>query len=70
MGQEAFSPLDGRWTGDWAGAQVLYRSLLTLILSHAHGRALPARVGAALEIELLEALHWRLGPFIHSLPPL
>ena len=49
---------------------MLYRSLLTLILSHAHGRALPARVGAALEIELLEALHWRLGPFIHSLPPL
>ena len=34
--------------------QVLYRSLLTLILSHAHGDALPARVGAALEAELLK----------------
>ena len=34
--------------------QVLYRSLLTLILSHAHGDALPARVGAALEAELFK----------------
>lgn len=34
--------------------QVLYRSLLTLILCHAHGDALPARVGAALEAEILK----------------
>lgn len=34
--------------------QVRYRSLLTLILSHAHGDALPARVGAALEAEILK----------------
>ena len=34
--------------------QVLYRSLLTLILSHAHGDALPARVGANLEAEILK----------------
>lgn len=33
---------------------MLYRSLLTLILSHAHGDALPARVGANLEAEILK----------------
>ncbi|CAK0785963.1 hypothetical protein CVIRNUC_009176 [Coccomyxa viridis] len=48
--------------------KVLYRSLLTLILSHAHGDALPARVGANLEAEILKGLRWRLGPFLHSVP--
>ncbi len=49
-------------------AQVRYRSLLTLILSHAHGCELPPRVAADLEIELLQALRWRLGPFYHCVP--
>lgn len=48
--------------------QVLFQNLLTLILSHAHGEALPTRVALSLEIELLEALRWRLGPFFHALP--
>ena len=48
--------------------QVMYRNLLTLILSHAHGEALPTRVALSLEIELLDALRWRLGPFFHALP--
>lgn len=54
--------------GRHACAQVKYRNLLTLILSHAHGHELPSRVAASLEIELLEALRWRLGPFFHTVP--
>jgi hypothetical protein len=49
-------------------AQVMYRNLLTLILSHAHGKELPSKVAASLEIELLQALRWRLGPFFHAVP--
>ncbi|CAL8466086.1 g5622 [Coccomyxa elongata] len=48
--------------------KVMFRNLLTLILSHAHGEALPTSVALSLEIELLEALRWRLGPFFHALP--
>lgn len=48
--------------------QVMYRNLLTLILSHAHGHELPTKVASSLEFELLQALRWRLGPFFHSLP--
>jgi len=48
--------------------QVMYRNLLTLILSHAHGDDLPTKVASSLEFELLQALRWRLGPFFHSLP--
>jgi hypothetical protein len=48
--------------------QVKFRNLLTLILSHAHGQELPTSVATSLELELLEALRWRLGPFIHAVP--
>ena len=53
---------------DDACMQVRYRSLLTMILSHAHGCELPPRVASGLEVELLQALRWRLGPFFHSAP--
>lgn len=42
---------------------VPYKKLLSTMLSHVHHREVPANAAAELELEVLEALNWRLGPF-------
>jgi hypothetical protein len=55
-------------TCKWRALQVKYRNLLTMILSHAYGDTLPEGFASALELDIVQALRWRLGPFFHSLP--
>ncbi|BDA45319.1 hypothetical protein COCOBI_07-1060 [Coccomyxa sp. Obi] len=42
---------------------VPYKKLLSTMLSHVHNREVPANAAAELELEVLQALQWRLGPF-------
>lgn len=42
---------------------VPYKKLLSTMLSHVHNREVPANAAADLELEVLQALQWRLGPF-------
>ncbi len=42
---------------------VPYKKLLSTMLSHVHNREVAATAAADLELEVLQALQWRLGPF-------
>ncbi len=42
---------------------VPYKKLLSTMLSHVHNREVAANAAAELELEVLQALQWRLGPF-------
>ena len=42
---------------------VPYRKLLQTMLSHVHGRPIPAAQAEELELKCLISLEWRLGPF-------
>ena len=55
---------------DWAAAaaqnvdRVAFRGLPAAMLGHCAGAAVLPRAAAALEVEILQALNWRLGPFL------
>ncbi|KAK9901355.1 hypothetical protein WJX75_008219 [Coccomyxa subellipsoidea] len=42
---------------------VPYKKLLSTMLSHVHNQEVAANAAADLELEVLQALQWRLGPF-------
>ncbi|EIE20355.1 hypothetical protein COCSUDRAFT_48484 [Coccomyxa subellipsoidea C-169] len=42
---------------------VPYKKLLSTMLSHVHNREVHTTAAAELELEVLQALQWRLGPF-------
>ena len=41
---------------------VPYKNLLTTMMSHVYGCGVPSDLGEELEVQVLEALDWRLGP--------
>ena len=45
---------------------VPYKRLLQTMLSHVHGCEVSAEAAAALEVEVLQGLDWRLGPFFRT----
>ena len=44
--------------------RVAFRGLPAAMLGHCTGAAVLPRAAAALEVEILQALNWRLGPFL------
>lgn len=45
---------------------VPYKRLLQTMLSHVHGCEVSPEAAAALELEVLQGLDWRLGPFFRT----
>lgn len=45
---------------------VPYKRLLQTMLSHVHGCEVSAEAAAGLELEVLQGLDWRLGPFYRT----